>query len=165
MKRPANLLLLLFLLPACSVTDNKATENIALVEEYVLAVESKEYSKMEMLLAENYKGFGPSHSDSTNRETALITWKENIENLYESISYKRSRYAAVTIKEGPNMGEWVSNWAELVIEYKDGSGPVTIWTNTNYQIENGKIVKSYTFYNEADVLRQLGYVFIQSNDL
>jgi hypothetical protein len=31
-------------------------------------------------------------------------------------------------------------------------------------IENGKIVKSYTFYNEADALKQLGYIFIDSNE-
>jgi hypothetical protein len=37
--------------------------------------------------------------------------------------------------------------------------------NTIYQIKDNKIVKSYTFYNEADVLEQLGYVFINPNDL
>ena len=33
--------------------------------------------------------------------------------------------------------------------------------NTDYGfVANGKIVKSYTFYNEADALEQLGYIFI-----
>ena len=32
-------------------------------------------------------------------------------------------------------------------------------------IENGKIVKSFTFYNEADALEQLGYVFLDLDDL
>ncbi|MCK5103987.1 MAG: hypothetical protein KAR17_14280, partial [Cyclobacteriaceae bacterium] len=90
--------------------------------------------------------------------------KHNIENLYKSIRYSRSRNIAVEIKDGPNKGNWVSNWAELNIAYQNGKGPVTIWTNTTYQIENGKITKSYTVYNEADVLRQLGYVFINLND-
>ena len=64
-----------------------------------------------------------------------------------------------------SQGEWVSNWAELDITYKNGQGEVTIWANAIYLIENGKIVKSITFYNEADALRQMGYVFINPNDL
>ena len=59
------------------------------------------------------------------------------------------------------MGDWVSNWAYLTIKYKDGRGPVNVWVNAVYKIENGKIARSRTFYNEADVLRQLGYT-IQS---
>jgi hypothetical protein len=54
--------------------------------------------------------------------------------------------------------------AELNITYKDGRGPVNIWANTTYKIENRKIAKSYTVYNEADVLRQLGYVYVNLND-
>lgn len=161
MKPLIYLVLALFLLPACS---KNTAENIKVIEKYVSAVEAKDYSTMEALLAENYKGYGPSHSDSTTKMAALAAWKYNIENLYESISYKRSRILAVNIPSGPNKGEWVANWAELKITYKDGSGPVIIWANSNYKIENGKIVKSYTFYNEADVLRQLGYVFKNTNN-
>ncbi len=149
---------------ACSQADKQTADNIGIIEKYVKAVEGKDYTTMESLLAENYKGYGPSHSDSTNRTAALASWRYNIENLYESISYERSRIAAVTIIDGPNMGEWVANWAELKIKYRDGQGPVFIWANTNYKIEHGKIVKSYTFYNEADALKQLGYIFIDSNE-
>lgn len=156
--------LLALLLSACTDSDMQTAANLAIVEDYVKAVETKDYSTMELLLAENYKGYGPSHSDSTDRTAALSSWKENIETLYEGISYERSRMAAFAIKDGPNKGDWIANWAELKINYKDGRGPVIIWANTNYQIEQGKIVKSYTFYNEADAMRQLGYVFIDSND-
>lgn len=164
MKQTIILFFSIALISACSNSDKKVDEHISIVEKYVAAVEATDYAAMENLLAEDYEGFGPSHSDSINREDALATWKANIENLYEKISYERSRFAAVTLKDGPNKGDWVANWAELVIEYKDGRGPVTIWANTNYQIEKGKIIKSYTFYNEADALRQLGYVFVNSND-
>ena len=156
--------LALLFISACSQADKQAADNIGLIEKYVKAVEGKDYTTMESLLAENYKGYGPSHSDSTNRTSALASWKYNIENLYQSISYERSRTAAVTIIAGPNMGQWVANWAELKIKYRDGRGPVIIWANTNYKIENGKIVKSYTFYNEADVLRQLGYELINETE-
>jgi len=134
-----------------------SADNVALIEKYVKAVESKDYEIMESLLSDDYIGLGPSYRDSTGKADALENWKYNIENLYESIKYERSRNAAVAIPDGENKGEWVSNWGELNIVYKDGSGPITIWANTVYEIQNGKIIKSYTFYNEADALRQLGY--------
>ena len=83
----------------------------------------------------------------------------------KKIKYNSSRNTSETIPDGHNKGEWVSNWSELHIVYKNDKGAVTIWANTIYEIENNKIVKSYTFYNEADVLRQLGYVFINPNNL
>jgi hypothetical protein len=49
--------------------------------------------------------------------------------------------------------------------YKKDQKEVTVWTNTVYKIENNKITKSFTFYNEADVLEQLGYVFINPDNL
>ena len=89
-----------------------------------------------------------------------LYWKWCVENLYEKITYTRSRFAAVTIPDGDNKGEWVSNWAELNIVFKNNDRKVMIWANTNYLIENGKIKRSFTFYNEADVLRQLGFVVV-----
>jgi hypothetical protein len=114
---------------------------------------------MDSLLADNYVGYGPSVGDSVNKQEALANWKYNAENLYESIKYTRYQNIAVTTteKDEADPGNWVSNWAYLTIKYKDGRGPVNVWVNATYKIENGKIARSRTFYNEADVLRQLGY--------
>ena len=71
MKNLVKHLLILFLVSGCAVGLEKVKVNIDLVEKYVKAVEDEDYVTMESLLAENYKGFGPSHSDSTTRETAL----------------------------------------------------------------------------------------------
>jgi hypothetical protein len=120
---------------------------------------------MENMLDDSYTGYGPSSNDSTDKALAVSNWKANVEDLYESISYDKSRNLAQFIPDGENAGEWVSNWAELSIVYKKDQKKVKLMTNTIYKIENGKIVKSYTFYNEADVLEQLGYVFINPNDL
>ncbi|MCF6356929.1 MAG: hypothetical protein L3J54_03905 [Draconibacterium sp.] len=160
------LLIIFALIPmlfGCSLQKDNSAQNIALIEQYVQSVEDLDYTVMESLLDENYFGFGPSFGDSINKIQAVAGWKYNAENLYESISYQRSRNAAVTITDGDNKGEWVSNWGELHIVYKNGEGKVTLWANTIYQIANGKIVKSYTFYNEADALNQLGFVFVPTN--
>ena len=150
---------------SCSSTDKTAVENVALVQKYVQGVEDMNFEIMDNLLADNYLGLGPSYGDSINKTQAIENWKANVENLYEKIEYKKSRNAAVTITSGDNKGEWVSNWAELEITYKNNIGKVTIWANTTYLIENGKIIRSFTFYNEADALRQLGYSIVKSDEL
>lgn len=138
----------------------KKQENVELVKSYVTAVENLDFEAMGNYLDVNYLGMGPSYGDSIGKMDAVENWKWCVENLYEKITYNRSRFAAVTIPDGDNKGEWVANWAELNIDFKNGIGNVTVWTNTNYLIENGKIKRSFTFYNEADVLRQLGFVIV-----
>lgn len=148
-----------FLLFSCSDSGRKETEGLAIAKKYMDAVESGNAAIMDSLLADNYVGYGPSVADSTNKADALANWKYNAENLYESIKYTRHQNIAITVKEGEQVepGDWVCNWAYLTIKYKDIKNPVNIWVNAAYKIENGKIVRSRTFYNEADVLRQLGY--------
>ncbi len=157
-----NLHLLFFtlLFAACSATNDQQQiekENIAVIEKYIEAVESKDTQAMSDLLAENYVGYGPSFSDSTNKAQAIENWTDVAENLYEKIEYTRTVNIAATVKDGPHPGNFVSDWASLKITYKDGRGPVFLNMNAIYRIENGKITLSRTFYNEADVLRQLGY--------
>lgn len=150
-----------FSLFSCSSSqDQKNADNVKLVEAYVKSVETMDFDAMETYLDENYIGVGPSFGDSVNREMAIVNWKINIQTLYEKIEYTKSRFAPVTIPDGDSQGEWVANWSELDITFKDGH-TVTLWANTNYKVANGKIVESLTFYNEADALRQLGYVFLQ----
>lgn len=147
-----------FFMAACSDTGQSKTdaENIAVIEKYIQAVESKDTETMSDLLAENYIGYGPSYYDTINKEQAIASWKDVSENLYDKIEYTRTVNIAATITEGPHPGNWVSDWASLKITYKDGSGPVFMTINATYRVENGKITVSRSFYNEADVLRQLG---------
>ncbi len=143
-----------------TAADKLEKENLAIAKQYLEAVETKNAALMDSLLADNYMGYGPSVGDSTNKEDAVSSFKYNSENLYESLEYTRHKEIAVSIKEGDALGDWVLNWVYLTIKYKDGRGPVHAWVNVVYRIENGKIVHSRTFYNEADVLRQLGYSIV-----
>ena len=142
--------------------DDKQKKHLALAKKYMEAVETGNVSTMDSLLADNYKGYGPSVSDSTDKTNAIQNWKHNVENLYESIKYARHKELAVTVSEGNGQGDWVLNWALLTIKYKDGRGPVDVYVSAIYRIENGKIVHSITFYNEADALRQLGYKMVKA---
>ena len=165
MNRILSLFLLVLVMGCSGEKDRNEQANAALIERYIIAVENLEYEVMEELLADNYLGLGPSHNDSIDKITALKNWKENVEKLYQNIHYRKLKILPVIIESGDNKGEWVSSWAELEITYKEDGKKATIMSNTIYQIENEQIIKSYTFYNEADVLEQLGYVFIDPNDL
>jgi len=147
------------LLAACSSRNSVQEKNIALIDRYIEAVEQLDYQSMEDLLDDNYLGLGPSYGDSIHKTEAVENWKWLVEHLYKGITYNRKRSVAVSIPDGENKADWVSTWAELSIRYKDIPDTVTIWANTIYQIEGNRIVKSFTFYNEADALRQLGYEF------
>ncbi len=142
-------------------TNDPSKENVALIQNYIKAVENLDYDAMDAILDDSYVGVGPSRGDSVNKVQAIENWKQNVEHLYKQIKYSKSRNIAVKTPEG----EWVSNWADLTIVYKNNDKQISILANTMYQIENGKIIKSLTFYNEADALEQLGYVFINPDDL
>ncbi|MCF6171195.1 MAG: ester cyclase [Bacteroidales bacterium] len=164
MKRLLFAMLVFPFLMSCSSGNDSSEKNIAVVDKYIQSVENMDYKTMETLLADDYQGYGPSFNDSVGKEQAIESWKYNVQNLYKKIEYKKEQHAPVFISKGPNKGDWVSSWAELFITYKSGE-TVTIWANTTYKVENGKITKSYTFYNEADAFRQLGFVFIHPDDL
>ena len=165
MKIIIGLFLGLALVISCNTLNNSSSKNVELITKYVKAVEGNDTATMESLMDDNYWGFGPSVGDSINKTGAIANWKYNVENLYESITYNKSKNISVNISDGDNKGEWVSNWAELNIVYKKDKKSVLIWANTIYQVKNNKIIKSYTFYNEADVLEQLGFVFINPDNL
>ncbi|GGG40515.1 nuclear transport factor 2 family protein [Bizionia arctica] len=164
---PLCLFLISILFLGCSEgkTSSDSQKNIDLVNKYVQAVEALDYEGMGSLLDENYIGIGPSIGDSINKSNALINWEKNATTLYQSIKYKKSRTFSVSVTDGDQPGNWVSNWAEVAITYQGDKGSVDLLANTIYKIENDKIVESYTFYNEADALEQLGYVFINVNNL
>ncbi|MGK0425911.1 MAG: hypothetical protein ACJAUR_000004 [Ulvibacter sp.] len=165
MKKYCCLSFLIAFMVSCSGVNTNTKANTALVEDYVNAVQNLDYDSMETYLSEDYIGYGPSLNDSIGKSGAVENWKRNIAELYKKIEYKRSRVMAVSIEDGPNKGDWVSNWAELEITYKESGEIIKIMTNTVYMIEANKISKSYTFYNEADALDQLGYIFLNPDNL
>ncbi len=139
-------------------------ENLAIAKKYMDAVEHKDVATMDSLLADNYMGYGPSVRDSIDKKGALENFKVNAEYLYESFEYTRYKALAVSVPDGETKGDWILNWAYLTIKFKDGRGPVNLWVNAVYRVEDGKIIHSRTFYNEADALRQLGYTMARPTD-
>ena len=112
MKRVILLTVISIGLISCTTSNRKKeSENLAIAEKYMEAVETNNPAIMDYLLADNYVGYGPSVGDSTNKADALANWKYNAANLYESIKYTRHQNMALTVKEGEpaDQGDWVSN--------------------------------------------------------
>ena len=161
MKKIAELLGFAVLLSSCSGSNHEInTDNIAVVQKYVQAVESKDTDAMASLLSDDYIGYGPSYSDSINKADAIANWKDLAQNLYDSIQYIHTVNLAAKMTDGPRPGDYVAEWSSLRIKYKDGRGPVNLNISVIYRIENGKITMSRTFYDEADAYRQVGYEFV-----
>ena len=141
----------------------QSEENLALVNKYFAAIENLDTAAMSAVMADDFRGYGPSIGDSAGKSEILENWKYNFDHYFASIKYNRYQNVATTISENKDAepGEWVSNWAYCSVKYKDGRGPIHIWINSALKIDNGKIVKNRVFYNEADWLRQLGYKFIK----
>jgi hypothetical protein len=110
MKNLIVVFVVVFLIAGCSTQNAHNEKNIALIEKYIQAVENMDYDAMDNLLDDSYLGIGPSVGDSVNKEMAIANWKHNVESLYESIKYQRSRNIATVITTGDNQGEWVANW-------------------------------------------------------
>ena len=161
MKQLLTFLCFILFLISCSSKDNGVNnDTIAVVERYAQAVQTKNVDSMDALLADNYIGYGPSFTDSINKVDAMASWRDLVANLYDSIRYTRSVNLAAKVTEGSHPGDYVSSWSSVRITYKNGKGPVNLFVNVIYRIENGKIAMSRTFYDEADAMRQLGYQFV-----
>lgn len=146
------------LLVGCTGNERRKIEadNIAVIEQYIHAVQFKDTHTMAKLLADDYIGYGPAVTDSINKEQAITNWQFVVENLYEKIEYTRTVNIAASVYDGPYPGNYVSDWARLKITFKSVPHPVYLNINAVYRVEDGKINLSRTFYDEADVYRQLG---------
>jgi hypothetical protein len=161
MKQLVAFLSAVLFLVSCAKRDQEANaKNFAVIERYTQAIQSKNVDSMSTLLADEYIGYGPSFSDSTNKAAAIANWRSLVDTLYDSIQYTNTVNLAAKVPDGPHPGDYVSSWSSVRIIYKKGKGPVNLLVNVIYRIENGKITLSRTFYDEADAMRQLGYDFL-----
>ena len=135
-------------------------QNKATVDKYIQAVSSGDLTTMGDLLADGYKGYGPAQNDSTDKAKSLAGWKTNWDSLYSSIKYNRITAQNLSIAEGNGKGDWVLEWANITLNYKDGSPSATFPFHAAYQVENSKIVFSVVYYDLAGILRQRGYTFV-----
>ena len=69
--------------------NKQSDEDIALVNKYLTAIQNHDTAAMSSVMADNYRGYGPSIGDSAGKSEALENWKYNFDHFYASIKYDR----------------------------------------------------------------------------
>jgi hypothetical protein len=144
--------------------NQRSPENEGLVSKYIDAIITGDTSAIEGYLADNYKSYGPKIIDSTDRAKTIADYKTNWRLHWRSVEYKRYAMLSATIAEGPSAGDWVLDWARVTVNTKDNSPNFTFDLNIALKVKDGKIVQEASFYNEADIFRQLGFTFVPPAD-
>lgn len=160
MKKAIYIPLLVLLFASCAMQDQSFQEDLKIVEKYQQALKDHDFETMKSILADDYVGYGPSVSDTTNKDDALLIWERNMEYLFEKLEFNIAENIAITSNKGSDAGQWVSSWGKLVVKFQKTGKESQIWSNQIFLVKDGKIQKSYLFYNEADALRQAGYHYV-----
>lgn len=153
-------LLTSLVLNGCNQQKTNDHENIQLIVGFEDAFRNQDYEKMQSMFTDDYMSYGPSLADSMRKEDVMLNWKYNMENLYDKVDFHDVKHIALTDLNNGVARDWVSSWGKLTIKYQNRTNEAEIWSNTLYLIEDGKIKKSYIFYNEADALRQVGFHYV-----
>ena len=134
------------------------TQNLPVVENYLRAIQDRNIDRLGLLLADDFRGFGPSVNDSTDKAGSLAKWRAMFENS-NTIEFINPVSAAGRVDKGNYPGDYITCWSNIKVTLKDNRGPLHLPFNSILRIENGKINVARTIFNEADTLRQLGYQF------
>jgi hypothetical protein len=173
MKKLSFLSILIVLICACAphhekeetmvMPSNEGEAQTKIVYAYVDAVLNKNFTAMDTLLAENYMAYGPAVTDSLNKSQEIESWKKQWTEAYSSITYNRITSVFKHIDSGNFAGDWVADWANIVLNYQNGKS-VRFGLNEVYKVVNNKIVLSSAYYDAAGIMKQLGYTFVEPKE-
>jgi len=145
-------------------TEQRNPENEALVKKYMNAVVTGDTSKLEEFLAENYMSYGPRFTDSIDRAGTVADFKNNWRKNWSTVDFSRYTMLSSTTTEGPVAGDWVLDWAKITIHSKNKTPSYTVNWHAVFRVKDGKIDREIDFFNEADILSQIGFTFVPPAD-
>ncbi|GAB3326251.1 hypothetical protein ACFQT0_13615 [Hymenobacter humi] len=130
-----------------------ADADIKVVSDYINMMVAGDAAKAQLLLASNYKGYGPSAADSFNTEKVMSNWKQTYATqMNRKLSFV---YETFRVKSGKLKGNWVSIWGDYSFTQngKKAGFPVQYTAH----VTNGKIDADRIYYDRLFVLQTLGY--------
>jgi len=150
--------ILLVALASCNKSNTVGEQNKALVQKYVEAIVNGDTSNLESFLADKFMGYGPATKDSSNRQQEIDSFKKNWRDSWSSVKFDRAAIVAFTLPPGEkNPGDWVADWATIAVNYKNGTSPVTFNWHGVSRVKDGKIERTFAFYDVNDILVQQGF--------
>lgn len=146
------------------VQNDLGEQNKAVVDKFIQAMIAADLKTAEPYLADDFKHYGASVSDSSTKAQYLEAWKKNWEEVFSTIKYKRYVALAESIKEGPQAGDYVLEWGDVNATYKNGGLPVAFKYHAVYLVKEGKVSFVSEFFNVADILTQQGFKFVSPEE-
>ncbi len=136
------------------VVDNPNAEtDMKVVSDFINALTNDNLDKAKSLLAERYKGYGPSPLDSTTTERTINSWKEsNKIQLNRKVSFVTQTFRVLL---GDLKGNWVSVWGDY--SFTQNGKNVSFPFQYTARVINGKIDTDRIYYDRMFVLQTLGY--------
>ena len=130
-----------------------ADADIKLVGDFLNYLVSGDLDKAKSLLSENFKGYGPSPTDSTSTEQTISSWKENCEVQ----SNRKVDFMPTTFRvfSGDQKGDWVALWGNYSFT-QDGKN-ISFPFQYTARVSDGKINLDLTYYDKMYILQTLGY--------
>ena len=130
--------------------------NTKVVFDYINAATTGDIDAMSAALTDGFWSYGPAIADSSSKADNIAGWAANWDSVFTKINYERVATTTKSFAEGPLAGDWVSDWATITVDYQNGS-QATFRFNGVYRVEDGKITRSTSFYDRADLLTQIGW--------
>ena len=140
------------------VGDNPSAEaDMKVVSDWVRSLTAGltagDLDKAKMLMADNYKGYGPSPNDSSTTEQTISAWQQN----YKTTSNRKVSFVTQTfrVKTGDLKGNWVSLWGDY--SFTQNGKDVKFPFQYTARVTNGKIDTDRIYYDRMYMLQTLGY--------
>ena len=136
------------------VADNPNAEaDMKVVGDFLNALTNADLDKAKSLLAEKYKGYGPSLLDSSTAEQTLTGWKEN----YKMQMNRKVSFVTQTFKVllGDLKGSWVSLWGNY--SFTQGGKNVSFPFQYTARVSSGKIDTDRIYYDRMFIMQTLGF--------
>ena len=130
-----------------------ADADIKIVRDYLNAIAEGDLDKVANLLADEYKGYGPSPVDSTTKELTITRWKEN----YTTQKNRKIGFVNVTYRvlKGFHKGDHVTVWGTYSFSINDKN--IDLPFQFTAKVSNGKLVSSMIYFDNWHIYKTLGY--------
>jgi ketosteroid isomerase-like protein len=130
-----------------------AEADMKVVSDYVRSLASGDLVKAKTLLTDNYRGYGPSPTDSSTSEQTITGWQQN----YKTQSNRKVNFITQTfrVKSGDLKGNWVSMWGDY--SFTQNGKDVKFPFQYTARVIKGKIDIDRIYYDELYIIQTLGY--------
>ncbi|GMQ28375.1 nuclear transport factor 2 family protein [Algoriphagus confluentis] len=136
----------------------KGEKDLETVNEYMMAIQSRDPNQIENIHASDVVGYGPRWNSPRDRQQIVDSFNYIWGSLSE-FRYERVRLLPVTIS-GDEIkeynGNWVMVWAVFVGKEKTTGKEFMLDIHEALKIHKGKVISKLSFYNELDTMIQTG---------